>query len=97
MGPLDFKTQQQPGAGSYPFTNGMREGPISPLIPCCNALKTCLWAASGTIVTGCRPTCQGKTLKTSSPLLTSQSTLTKIIVHLHQLLRIHKLEYLHVA
>lgn len=100
MGPLDFKTQQKPGAGSYPFTNGMRGGPISPLIPCCRAFKICLWAAFGTTVTGCRPTRERKILKTSFSLLTSQFTCsksTKITVRLHQLLRIHELKYSHTA
>jgi len=58
MGSFDFKMQQKPGAGSYPFTNSMRGGPISPLIRCCRVFNICLWAAFGTTVTGCRPTHQ---------------------------------------
>lgn len=84
MGPFHFKIQQRAGPGSYPCTNGMRGAPTSSLA---------VGAAVGTTITGCRPTHQGKILKTSSLQLTRPFTLTKITADVCQLLRIHKPEH----
>lgn len=90
MGPLNFKTQEKAGAWSYPFTSATGEGPISPLITCHMAFKMgCIWHH-------CHRFADPRVTR-QDPKNQFLSALTKITVHLGQLLKIQKLKYSHIV